>query len=135
MRTRSTSAGTSRPVQPQPQVLGVKDRSSRSGPVRAPQERGRGQAPEGPDLGSYFQEIGDSSTSSTTRACLILQSLPPTSDFAKLSGKDLIEINAQYRTINHYVIELHVYGGRFENLLRFKENPTSSATSPSKRRT
>jgi hypothetical protein len=73
------------------------------------------------DLGSYFQEIGDSVTELHNEGLLILQSLPPHIDFAKLSGKDLIEINAQYRTINHYVIELHDTVAEFENLLRFKE--------------
>ena len=47
--------------------------------------------------------------------------MPPHLDFAKLSGKDLIEINAQYRTINHYLIELHDEVAEFENLLRFKK--------------
>lgn len=73
------------------------------------------------DFGSYFQEIGESVNELHTEGLLILQSLPPHLDFAKLSGKDLIDINAQYRTINHYVIELHDTVAEFENLLRFKE--------------
>jgi hypothetical protein len=73
------------------------------------------------DFGSYFQEIGESVNELHTEGLLILQSLPPHIDFAKLSGKDLIDINAQYRTINHYVIELHDTVAEFENLLRFKE--------------
>jgi hypothetical protein len=41
-------------------------------------------------------------------------------DFAKMSEQDLIDVNAQYRAINHYLIELHDEVGEFENLLRFK---------------
>ena len=73
------------------------------------------------EFGSYFQEIGESVNELYNEGLLILQSLPPHLDFAKLSGKDLIDINAQYRTINHYVIELHDTVAEFENLLRFKE--------------
>ncbi len=73
------------------------------------------------DFASYFQEIGDSVNELHNEGLLILQSLPPLLDFAKLSGKDLIDINAQYRTINHYVIELHDTIAEFESLLRFKE--------------
>jgi len=73
------------------------------------------------EFGSYFQEIGESVGELHSEGLLILQSLPPHLDFAKLSGKDLIDINAQYRTINHYVIELHDTVAEFENLLRFKE--------------
>ncbi|MBE0711897.1 MAG: hypothetical protein MUQ25_11110 [Candidatus Aminicenantes bacterium] len=73
------------------------------------------------EFGSYFQEIGDSVNELHNEGLLILQSLPPLLDFAKLSGKDLIDINAQYRTINHYVIELHDTIAEFESLLRFKE--------------
>jgi len=73
------------------------------------------------DFGSYFQEIGDSVNELHKEGLLILQSLPPHLDFAKLSGHDLIEINAQYRTINHFVIELHDTVAEFETLLRYKE--------------
>ncbi len=75
----------------------------------------------GQDFGSYFQEIGDSVNELHTEGLLVLQSLPPHLDYAKLSGKDLIDINAQYRTINHFVIELHDTITEFENLLRYKE--------------
>jgi len=51
----------------------------------------------------------------------ILQSLPPYLEFEKLKAKDLIDINAQYRTINHFLIELHDEVAEFENLLRFKK--------------
>jgi len=69
---------------------------------------------------SFFQEIKESVNELNTESQSILESLPPYLDFAKLSEKDLIDINAQYRTINHYLIELHDEVGEFENLLRFK---------------
>ena len=84
-------------------------------------ERAGAKLKKAQDFGSYFQEIGDSVNELHNEGLLILQSLPPHLDFAKLSGKDLIDINAQYRTINHYVIELHDTVAEFENLLRFKE--------------
>jgi hypothetical protein len=70
---------------------------------------------------SYFQEIEESANELHNEGLLILQSLPPHIDFGKLSGKDLIDVNAQYRAINHYVIELHDEVAEFENLLRFKQ--------------
>ncbi len=70
---------------------------------------------------SFFQEIKELVNELRTESLLILQSLPPHVDFAKLSGKDIIDINAQYRTINHYVIELHDEVEEFENLLHFKK--------------
>jgi hypothetical protein len=70
---------------------------------------------------SFFQEIRESVNELHTESLLILQSMPPLLDFAKLSGKDLIEINAQYRAINHFLIELHDELAEFENLLRFKK--------------
>ncbi|MBM3305645.1 MAG: hypothetical protein FJY79_06870 [Candidatus Aminicenantes bacterium] len=73
------------------------------------------------EFGSYFQEIGESVGELHTESLLILQSLPPHLELSKLGGKDLIDINAQYRAINHYVIELHDTVAEFENLLRFKE--------------
>jgi hypothetical protein len=73
------------------------------------------------DFRSYFQEIGESVNELHSEGLLILQSLPPHLDFGKLSGKDLIDINAQYRTINHYVIELHDEVAEFENLLRYRK--------------
>jgi hypothetical protein len=84
-------------------------------------ERAGAKLRKAQDFGSYFQEIGDSVNELHNEGLLILQSLPPHLDFAKLSGKDLIDINAQYRTINHYIIELHDTIAEFENLLRFKE--------------
>ena len=72
---------------------------------------------------SFFQEIKELVAELHSESLLILQSLPPYLDFAKLSDKDLIDINAQYRAINHYVIELHDEVEEFENLLHFrKEN-------------
>lgn len=70
---------------------------------------------------SFFQEIKESVNELRSESLLVLQSLPPYLDFNKLKGKDLIEINAQYRTINHYLIELNDEVAEFENLLRFKK--------------
>ncbi len=70
---------------------------------------------------SYFQEIKESVNELHEESLLILQSLPPYLDFSKLNGKDLIEINAQYRTVNHFLIELTDEVAEFENLLRFKK--------------
>ena len=84
-------------------------------------ERAGAKLRAGHDFASYFQEIGDSVNELHTEGLLVLQSLPPHLDYAKLSGKDLIDINAQYRTINHFVIELHDTITEFENLLRYKE--------------
>ncbi|HOW87021.1 MAG TPA: hypothetical protein P5119_13590 [Candidatus Aminicenantes bacterium] len=84
-------------------------------------ERAGAKLRKAQDFASYFQEIGESVNELHTEGLLILQSLPPHLDFAKLSGKDLIDINAQYRTINHFVIELHDTVAEFENLLRYKE--------------
>jgi len=70
---------------------------------------------------SFFQEIKELVDESRSESLLLLQSLPPYLDFAKLSDKDLIDINAEYRTINHYIIELHDEVEEFENLLHFKK--------------
>jgi len=67
---------------------------------------------------SFFQEIKELVNESRSEAFLILQSLPPYFDFDKLKGKELIDINSQYRTINHYLIELRDEVTEFENLLR-----------------
>jgi outer membrane lipoprotein-sorting protein len=70
---------------------------------------------------SFFQEIKEYVNELSTESLQILQSLPPYIDFNKLSGEDLIDINSQYRTINHYMIELRDEVTEFENLLRFKK--------------
>ncbi len=70
---------------------------------------------------SFFQEIKEYVNELSTESLQILQSLPPYIDFSKLSGEDLIDINSQYRTINHYMIELRDEVTEFENLLRFKK--------------
>ena len=70
---------------------------------------------------SFFQEIKEYVNELSTESLQILQSLPPYLDFAKLSGEDMIDINSQYRTINHYLIELRDEVAEFENLLRFKK--------------
>ncbi len=72
---------------------------------------------------SFFQEMKESVNELRNESLLILQSLPPYLDFNKLKSKDLIEINAQYRTINHFLIELTDEVAEFENLLwNNKEN-------------
>ncbi len=70
---------------------------------------------------SFFQEIKEYVNELSTESLEILQSLPPYLDFGKLRGEDLIDINSQYRTINHYMIELRDEVAEFENLLRFKK--------------
>ncbi|MFP4082774.1 MAG: hypothetical protein ACLFVG_08455 [Candidatus Aminicenantes bacterium] len=70
---------------------------------------------------SFFQEMKEYVNELRSESLLILQSLPPYLDFENLSGEDLIDINAQYRTINHYLIELNDEVGEFENLLHFKK--------------
>jgi hypothetical protein len=72
------------------------------------------------DYKSFFQEIRESVGELAAESQSILESLPPQPDYAKLDEKDLIEINAQYRTINHFLIELNDEVAEFENLLRFK---------------
>ena len=72
---------------------------------------------------SFFQEMKESVNELRNESLIILQSLPPYLDFNKLKNKDLIEINAQYRTINHFLIELTDEVAEFENLLwQNKEN-------------
>ncbi len=70
---------------------------------------------------SYFQEIQESVNELKKEALEIIQGLPPYLDLAKVTEKELIEVNAQYRKINHYLIELHDEVGEFENLLRFRQ--------------
>jgi hypothetical protein len=69
---------------------------------------------------SFFQEIRESVGEINTESFSILESLPPHLEPGKVSEMDLIEINAQYRAIAHYLIELNDEVGEFENLLRFK---------------
>ncbi len=72
---------------------------------------------------SFFQEMKESANELRNESLSILQSLPPYLDFNKLKNKDLIEINAQYRIINHFLIELTDEVAEFENLLwQNKEN-------------
>lgn len=70
---------------------------------------------------SFFQEIKEYVNELRSESILILQPLPPYLDFKKLEAKDLIDINAQYRIINHYLIELNDEVAEFENILRFKK--------------
>lgn len=66
---------------------------------------------------SFFQEIKEYLNDLRSESLTILQSLPPYLDIDKLSGEDLIDVNAQYRTINHYLIELRDEVTEFENNL------------------
>lgn len=70
---------------------------------------------------SFFQEIKEYVNELYSESLQILQSLPHYLDFKKLASKDLIDVNAQYRTINHYLIELRDEVAEFDNLLRFKK--------------
>jgi len=70
---------------------------------------------------SFFQEIKELVGELISETELILQSLPAHLDFAKLGDRELIDINAQYRKLNHYVIELHDEVQEFENLLHFRK--------------
>jgi len=70
---------------------------------------------------SFFQEIKEYVNELRSESLNILQMLPPYLDLNKLEAKDLIDINAQYRTINHYLIELNDEVAEFENLLHYKK--------------
>lgn len=67
---------------------------------------------------SFFQEIKEYINELQSESLVILQPLPPYLDFQKVSSDDLINIDAQYRTINHYLIELNDEVAEFENNLR-----------------
>jgi len=69
---------------------------------------------------SFFQEIKEYLNDLLNESNNILQSLPPYLDYEKLSSKDLVDINAQYRNIKHYLIELYDEVCEFENLLHFR---------------
>jgi len=69
---------------------------------------------------SFFQEIRESVGEINGECLAILESLPPILEPSKIGEKDLIDINAQYRAIAHYLIELDDEVSEFENLLRFK---------------
>lgn len=66
---------------------------------------------------SFFQEINEYVNEVHNECFLILQPLPPYLDLEKLSVNDLVDINAQYRTINHFLIELKDEVAEFENVL------------------
>jgi len=70
---------------------------------------------------SFFQEIKEYVTELRNESLQIMQSLPPFIDFSKTNSSDLIEINVQYRTINHYLIELRDEVDEFEDRLREKK--------------
>ncbi|MCP2619869.1 hypothetical protein NLC35_01300 [Candidatus Aminicenantes bacterium AC-334-K16] len=69
---------------------------------------------------SFFQEIKEYLNDLLNESSNILQSLPPYLDYEKLSSKDLVDINAQYRSIKHYLTELYDELCEFENLLHFR---------------
>jgi hypothetical protein len=71
---------------------------------------------------SFFQEISEYVAELQNESLILLQSIPPYIDFDSMKGADLIDINAQYRTINHYLIELRDEVAEFENTL-FKNEP------------
>jgi hypothetical protein len=70
---------------------------------------------------SFFQEIKEYVNELHTEGFNALQVLPLYLDFKKITGQDLIDINAQYRVINHYVIELRDEVDEFESHLRDKK--------------
>src|SRR5512136_2857050 len=65
-------------------------------------ERAGAKLRKAQDFGSYFQEIGDSVNELHNEGLLILQSLPPHLDFAKLSGHDLNDTIAEFETLLRY---------------------------------
>lgn len=67
---------------------------------------------------SFFQEIKEYLNELQSESLLILQPLPPYLDFQKVSNDDLININTQYRSIKHYLIELNDEVAEFESNLR-----------------
>jgi len=67
---------------------------------------------------SFFQEIKEYVNELHGESLNIIQTLPPYLDFDKIMGQDLIDINAQYRVINHYIIELRDEVDEFESHLR-----------------
>ncbi|HEK84902.1 MAG: hypothetical protein ACPLZD_01205 [Candidatus Saccharicenans sp.] len=73
------------------------------------------------EYGSFFQEIKESINETYNESLLIIQSLPPYPELEKMSGKELIEINSQYREITHFLVELRDEVDEFENLLRYKK--------------
>lgn len=75
---------------------------------------------------SFFQEIKEYINELRNESLQILQSLPPYIDFNKINPSDLIEINVQYRTINHYLIELRDEVDEFEDRL-FEKKETHFA--------
>lgn len=66
---------------------------------------------------SFFQEISEYVNELHSETQMTLQSLPPYLNPLEYGAEDLIDINAQYRTINHYLIELRDEVAEFENLL------------------
>jgi len=67
---------------------------------------------------SFFQEIKEYVNELCAESLNIIQVLPPYLDFARITGQDLIDINAQYRIVNHFIIELRDEVDEFETHLR-----------------
>lgn len=75
------------------------------------------------EYSSFFQEIKESVNEAYNESLLILQSLPPYPELDKLSARELIDLNNQFREITHFLVELRDEVDEFENLLRYnKEN-------------
>ncbi|MFQ6083976.1 MAG: hypothetical protein ACE5WD_11565 [Candidatus Aminicenantia bacterium] len=70
---------------------------------------------------NFFREIKELVNEFYTESIRILHSIPPYLDFDQVDFKDLMEINSQYRTINHFLIELKDEVGEFENVLRYNK--------------
>ena len=73
------------------------------------------------DYKGFFQEIKEYVNELRNESLQILESMPPYLDFEKIKASDLIDVNAQYRIINHYLIELRDEVDEFENHLRDKK--------------
>ncbi len=75
------------------------------------------------EYSSFFQEIKESVNEAYNESLLILQSLPPYPELDRLSARELIDLNNQFREITHFLVELRDEVDEFENLLRYnKEN-------------
>lgn len=66
----------------------------------------------------YLQEIGESVAELAGEGLAALDGLPPTIDPAGTGADELLAVNAGYRAIAHYLIELNDAVGEFENHLR-----------------
>jgi len=74
------------------------------------------------DLKPFLQEIKESVNELAGESVSALDTLPPVMDFGKLCGNDLIAVNGQYRSLNHFLIELHDAVDEFECRLRASDH-------------